>query len=189
MFEYARFENPEFQIQQRYDEEFVRELAPLIPSTEWIQPQRIIMRDEHTNQMYLGKYWERRSESQLGKFCITSVTGVRMWSVDIQGERVVLYQTHDRNEMNDIQWAVNPHVVYCAVADFLEYPIRVEGWVYVPKEIPTDWYTVDGEQVSNTAGTAGIDPHLEEGSGGSANDSDGVLTERLKFRVTSDDDE
>lgn len=195
MHQFARQDRFEYVIEQDYTEEFVLHLAPCIPPGDWLSPVQIIVRDDKTNEMFLGVLYEtRRSdvvELRGHSVEIKAYAGIRIWEQTIPStvplvasETVVLFQTStQRNANGPIQWAEDFHTAYCHAADFLEMPIRAEGSVYVPKEIPQSWYTLNGEQVRYDPLSGGADPEMESYREGSPDDSYRVFDERLKFRV------
>lgn len=197
MHQYARQNRFQYQVEQDYDDDFVYELAPLLTPDKWLSPVQVIVRDDKTYDLYFGVLYETLQNDVVdlrGKTIqVRAYAGVRIWEQTITStnslrstgysEDVVLYQLISQNGGYEIHWAEDFHTAYCEAADFLEMPIRAEGRVYVPKEIPTAWYILNGEQVRHNSGSPRDYSEVESGSDRGADDGDGLLVERLKYRV------
>lgn len=177
--QYAVQSRFQYEIPQKYDEDFVLMLAPRLSLTDWVSLQRIVIRDTESNEFHLGIIYQVSKREYGMPFSYA----VRIWEQTIKGETVVLAQIIEDNEPNEvIEWFANTHTALCAAADYLERPLRYQGDVYVPKEIPQHWYSEPGEQAGYDPRPFGGDSDMEIDSSGALDDVYRVYSERVAYR-------
>ena len=121
------------EIEQRYTEEFVQEMAPNL--TEYLLPIREVVNDPvFPGELLLGvTYSITREQSSWHKTA-------RIFERTIQGEEVTIIELSSSMQRMQMIWSFDYDDALCQAADFLQAALVSEGFVYVPKKIPLAWY-------------------------------------------------
>jgi len=158
------------QIEQRYNLDFVYEMAPNL--NVFIDPLREVVKCPATNDAHLGISYTVRNPDGV----IASHKTARIWEATIDGETVTLVELSSSFERARLLWVFDYDEALCQAADWLAAAILAEGYVYVPKEIPATWYSEHGQQGGNDPRTSGAHTQMEGGSDNSPDDGNRVFT-------------
>jgi len=131
----ARYEG----IEQRYSEEFVMEMAPMLK--EFISPVREVITDSiFPSEVYLGVSY--RVPTLPGSWHKRA----RIYERQVQGEDVTIIELSSSTERMTLLWCFDYDDAMNQAADYLQAALLSEGNVYVPKKIPIAWYANEANE-------------------------------------------
>ena len=164
------------QIEQRYNLDFVYEMAPNL--NVFIDPLREVIKCPATNNAHLGISYTVRNPGGV----IASHKTARIWEAIIDSETVTLVELSSSFERGRLLWVFDYDEALCQAADWLAAAILAEGYVYVPKEIPATWYSEQQQQGGNDPRTTRANTQMEGGSDNSPDDGNGVAVAGVDYR-------
>jgi hypothetical protein len=130
------------EIEQRYTEEFVHEMAPNL--TEYLLPIREVVNDPvFPGELLLGVTYTMQREPATSWH-----KTARIFERTIQGEEVTIIELSSSMQRMQMVWTFDYDDALCQAADFLQAALISEGYVYVPKKIPLAWYAEQANQHS-----------------------------------------
>ena len=126
-------------IKQRYSEEFVLEMAPMLK--EFILPVReVITSTIFYSEVYLGVSYQ--VPTQPGSWHKRA----RIYERQVQGEDVTIIELSSSTERMTLLWCFDYDDAMNQAADYLQAALLSEGNVYVPKKIPIAWYANEANE-------------------------------------------
>jgi hypothetical protein len=128
------------EIEQRYTEEFVQEMAPNL--TVYLLPIREVVNDPvFPGELLLGVTYTLQREPHSSWH-----RTARIFERKIQEEEVTIVELSCSTERMKMIWTFDYDDALCQAADFLQAALVSEGFVYVPKKIPSAWYAEQANQ-------------------------------------------